>query len=89
MDVKYERRPTPALYTPLGSRVLDSVGEDEPISVPFNTEAGLFSEAGSEAIVLGPGAIDDAHKANEGFDQRWLHADVLDRYVSLIRSICC
>ncbi len=33
--------------------------------VSFGTEAGLFSRAGIPTIILGPGAIDDAHRPNE------------------------
>lgn len=33
--------------------------------VSFGTEAGLFSAAGIPTVVIGPGAIDDAHRPNE------------------------
>jgi acetylornithine deacetylase len=33
--------------------------------VSFGTEAGLFSRAGIPTIIMGPGAIDDAHRPNE------------------------
>ncbi len=33
--------------------------------VSFGTEAGLFSASGIPTVVIGPGAIDDAHRPNE------------------------
>ena len=33
--------------------------------VSFSTEAGLYQAAGIEAVVCGPGHIDQAHKPNE------------------------
>jgi acetylornithine deacetylase len=33
--------------------------------VSFGTEAGLFARAGIPTIIMGPGAIDDAHRPNE------------------------
>ncbi len=31
----------------------------------FGTEAGLFAAAGIPSVVIGPGSIDQAHKADE------------------------
>ena len=36
-----------------------------PIDLPFWTEAALLSEAGVNAVVFGPGHVDQAHKPNE------------------------
>lgn len=36
-----------------------------PVDLPFGTEAGQFVETGIDAVVLGPGQIDQAHKADE------------------------
>jgi acetylornithine deacetylase len=36
-----------------------------PIDLPFGTEAGQFVDAGIDAVVLGPGHIEQAHKADE------------------------
>ena len=36
-----------------------------PIDLPYWTEAALLSEAGSNAVVFGPGNVDQAHKPNE------------------------
>ena len=40
-------------------------GENETISVPFGTEAGLFQKQGFSTIVCGPGSVRQAHKPNE------------------------
>jgi acetylornithine deacetylase len=43
----------------LGDRVRD------PVDLPFGTEAGQFVETGIDAVVLGPGHIEQAHRADE------------------------
>ena len=40
-------------------------GTGELGKVAFGTEAGLFAEAGIPSVVVGPGSIDQAHKADE------------------------
>jgi len=37
----------------------------DPVDLPFGTEAGNFVERGIDAVVFGPGRIDQAHKADE------------------------
>lgn len=46
------------------------LGEPAPAlsSVPFWTEAALFAEQGLNALVYGPGAIAEAHRADEGLE---------------------
>jgi acetylornithine deacetylase len=46
----------------LGKRL---AGESRHAKVAFGTEAGLFAEAGIPSVVIGPGSIDQAHKADE------------------------
>jgi len=36
-----------------------------PVDLPFGTEAGQFIERGIDAVVLGPGRVEQAHKADE------------------------
>jgi acetylornithine deacetylase len=43
----------------LGSRV------DSPVDLPYGTEAGQFVEAGIDAVVYGPGRVEQAHAADE------------------------
>ncbi|HKQ94497.1 MAG TPA: acetylornithine deacetylase [Aestuariivirgaceae bacterium] len=38
---------------------------NETAAVSYATEAGLFQEAGMDAVICGPGSIDQAHKPNE------------------------
>jgi acetylornithine deacetylase len=40
-------------------------GRNSHSKVAYGTEAGLFSDAGVPTIVIGPGSIDQAHKADE------------------------
>src|SRR5215470_3017350 len=40
-------------------------GRNNHGKVAFGTEAGLFDEAGIPSVVIGPGSIDQAHKADE------------------------
>jgi len=49
--------------------------------VPFGTEAGLFRELGLDAVVCGPGSIDQAHKPDEfvAVDQLAACLRMLDR----------
>ena len=42
-----------------------SPGRNSHSKVAYGTEAGLFSQAGVPTIVIGPGSIDQAHKADE------------------------
>lgn len=49
----------------------------ETIDLPFGTEAGQFVEKGIDAVVLGPGRIEQAHKADEFVD--------LDELVQAVR----
>jgi len=59
----------PGLETPAA---LDVVGLAKTLAgrnayskVAFGTEAGLFAAAGIPTVVIGPGSIDQAHKADE------------------------
>jgi acetylornithine deacetylase len=40
-------------------------GTDRHAKVAYGTEAGLFAAAGIPSVVIGPGSIDQAHKADE------------------------
>jgi len=43
-------------------------------TVPFGTEAGIFQRGGVPSAVIGPGAIDQAHKADEFIAESQLKA---------------
>ncbi|WP_460275355.1 acetylornithine deacetylase [Celeribacter sp. ULVN23_4] len=49
--------------------------------VPFGTEAGLFQQIGMQAVICGPGSIDQAHKPDEyiALDQLKQSLAMLDR----------
>jgi acetylornithine deacetylase len=40
-------------------------GANESIGISFGTEAGQFQEIGLDAVVCGPGSIEQAHKPDE------------------------
>jgi acetylornithine deacetylase len=50
----------PASFAPILGELLRA-----PVSLPFGTEAGQFVENGIDAVVFGPGRIEQAHKADE------------------------
>ncbi|MAU21720.1 MAG: acetylornithine deacetylase [Martelella sp.] len=54
-------------------------GEDRADVVPFGTEAGFFQEIGMDAVVCGPGSIDQAHKPDE-----CLSADQLGQCLAML-----
>ena len=59
----------PGLDTPAGSEIVGLVkemsGHPAHTKVAFGTEAGRFATAGIPSVVIGPGSIDQAHKADE------------------------
>ena len=50
------------------SLALQLTGGNETFAVSYATEAGLFQDSGSPAVVCGPGDIAQAHTANEWID---------------------
>jgi acetylornithine deacetylase len=56
---------TAAPNSELAALTLKLAGQNETFAVSYATEAGLFQEAGSAAIICGPGDIAQAHTANE------------------------
>jgi acetylornithine deacetylase len=64
-----EKSGFPGLETPHMSEAVRLAkrlaGTDEHAKVAFGTEAGLFAQAGIPSVVVGPGSIDQAHKADE------------------------
>ena len=71
------------------SRTLQRLGRDgTPRAKPTSTEAGIFSRAGCEAIVIGPGrSTGNAHGANERIEVAQLEA-AIDLYAALIEDLC-
>ncbi len=61
--------------------VAELTGANAAHVVPFGTEAGLFQALGLDAVVCGPGSIDQAHKPDEfvAIDQLAACLQMLDR----------
>lgn len=59
----------PALDTPLNARIVDFTnslnGQHQTGSASFASEAGQFAEEGFEAVLCGPGSVEQCHIANE------------------------
>lgn len=59
----------PPLDTPSKSEVARLIrrltGKKEHSTVAYASEAGQFAEGGFEAVICGPGSIEEAHRANE------------------------
>ncbi|GGX60717.1 acetylornithine deacetylase [Litorimonas cladophorae] len=47
------------------SKFADIFGETEIVDLPYWTEAAMLSQAGVNAVVYGPGNLEQAHKPNE------------------------
>lgn len=50
--------------------------------VTYGTEAGIYSQAGMDAIVLGPGEIDQAHGPDE-----YIELDQIPRFEDFLRTL--
>ncbi|MDT6942135.1 acetylornithine deacetylase [Brucella pseudogrignonensis] len=68
----------PALSLPddsaLSQLMVELTGQDTLAAVSYGTEAGLFQQAGIDAIICGPGDISRAHRPNEYIEINELHA---------------
>lgn len=65
--------------SPVVALAQDLAEDDHTHAVSYATEAGLFQDAGSPAVVCGPGDIAQAHTANE-----WIEASELDRCMDFL-----
>lgn len=61
---------------------LKLAGQNGTAAVSYATEAGLFQDAGSPAVVCGPGSIAQAHTANE-----WIAESELDACMEFMRRL--
>jgi len=59
------------------------VADLETVDLPFGTEAGQFVEQGIDAVVLGPGCVEQAHAADEFVDAGAL-AQAVEIYARLL-----
>jgi acetylornithine deacetylase len=64
-----EKSEFPGLETPASAELVgftkELMGARDHAKVAYGTEAGLFAAAGIPSVVIGPGSIDQAHKADE------------------------
>src|SRR5262249_41359899 len=64
-----EKSEFPGLETPANAELVgltkELMGARDHAKVAYGTEAGLFAAAGIPSVVIGPGSIDQAHKADE------------------------
>ena len=91
-SVQLGRKPTPIMYTPRDAfivQLVEKISQHSSKAVCFNTEAGVFNAAGAQSVIWGPANIDQAHKPNEFASARWFQEDIVEKYVMLIKSICC
>lgn len=76
----------PALDTPEDFSVVPIIkqlsGRADLGTVAYAAEAGQFSNAGLEAVICGPGSIEQAHRANE-----FISKDELDKGVKMIANL--
>jgi acetylornithine deacetylase len=67
------------LVTKLGSAIDSVVGSHEVIAVPFGTDASTIQEAGTPAVVFGPGDIAQAHTKDE-----WIELTQVDQAAEVL-----
>lgn len=67
---------------------LELSGSGHAETVPYTTEAGLFEEAHCEAVICGPGDIEQAHAADEfvSIEQLQCCMQFLERLAAKLRS---
>lgn len=72
-----------------GERILARLtGHNRPEAVSFATEAGFFQKLGTQAVICGPGHIEQAHQADEYVEPSQLAACVdLIRHVLTERAV--
>jgi acetylornithine deacetylase len=82
----------PGLDTPEAGEVVglakSLAGRNDHGKVAYGTEGGLFAQAGIPTVVIGPGSIEQAHKADEFIVASELAAcgDFLDRLIAHCRG---
>lgn len=83
--------PIPAYATPVTGRLVRLVEElagRPATTVTFATEAPFLSALGLETVILGPGAIEQAHQPDEYVDVAAL-SRMVDLTSALIYRVCC
>ena len=73
--------------SPLVQLALEVADQQEPVTVPFRTDACILASA-FPCIVFGPGSHKQAHTVNEWVSMEQLQHGV-EVFQRLIRSVCC
>ncbi len=86
IELTFDHPAVPALDTPEHISIVPIIkklsGKNLTGTVAFAAEAGQFSNAGLEAVICGPGSIDQAHRANE-----FITKDQLEKGVKMISDL--
>jgi acetylornithine deacetylase/succinyl-diaminopimelate desuccinylase family protein len=80
----------PAFETPMDSKIVQVAQRanqqlglaDQPVGVPFGSDASKFSRAGIPSIIFGPGSIDQAHSADE-----YVELEQVERAIAFYREV--
>ncbi|MBT8218511.1 MAG: acetylornithine deacetylase [Bacteroidia bacterium] len=74
------------LDTPMDARITTKVNEwtntSTPSSVSFGTEAGQFAEVGFQAVICGPGNMEQGHRADE-----YIEIEQIEECISMLNNI--
>lgn len=88
---KQERSSSPAMETVKDSllvREIEEITGQSSQVVNYNTEGGVYTKAGSQCIIWGPGSIKQAHSDNEFVELKYLNGEVVDKYLMLVKNLC-
>lgn len=84
--IEVDHPAVPALDTPEDLSIVSIIKQlscrSDLGTVAYAAEAGQFSNAGLEAVICGPGSIEQAHRANE-----FISIDELDKGVKMIANL--
>ncbi len=85
--------PVPPLDTTLDQEIVSWIqelsGNSELGAVSYAAEAGQFAEGGFQAVICGPGSIEQAHRANEfiAIEQLEKGVEMIQRLVDQLESL--
>ncbi|HSG88967.1 MAG TPA: acetylornithine deacetylase [Pseudomonadales bacterium] len=90
LEVKPMHPPVPPFETPKSSAIVQAVERltgAESGAVAFGTEAPFYQQMGIDAVVMGPGSIDQAHQPDEYLDLSQIDPTI-DVLRKLVRELC-
>lgn len=83
VTTKLVRFPTPPMRTPENSSLVQTamdLSSQKAGAVCFNTEGGIFNEAGAKTLIWGPGSIKQAHQGDEHVHESFLEENVVEMF---------